>query len=315
MYDRMYVAMATDATGVPRFDYGKFGHAINTSIPPPPPTGFENRPDKFGNADGGSYDPVTGVIRIFISKSKLRAIDGGTNKYKAVTDLASMNVRTYLNRPDYQPDAPEPVTAQRSINNASDFTADASYTLSGNAACALPPDLVSAFSRKTHGEAGQFDVRLFPLADAGFVGVEPRQGSGAQLNEHRVVFVFGAPVTLTGASATPGSGGSAAVQGTPTTNGNEVIVNFTASNAQTVNITLQGVNAGGLSTDVSVPVGLLIGDVNVTRNVDGNDVSATQSQTRQRVENANFRMDVNATGVIDGNDVSAVQTKTRTRLR
>ena len=315
-YDRMYVAMATDAAGAPHFDYGKFGHPIDTSIPPPPPDGFENTPVKFGDADGGSYDPLTGVIQIFISKAKLRAIDGGNNKYQANTDLAGMNVRTYLNRPDYQPDATPPVTAQRSQNNAADITSDATYTLRGNLFCA-PQNvtLVRASSRKLHGTAGEYSVRLFPLADPGTVAIEPRLGSGAQLNQHQVVFVFATPVTFSGATATPGSGGSAAIQGSPTTSGNEVVVNFTASNAQTLNITLQAVEAGGAPTDVSVPIALLAGDVNATRLVDGNDVSAVQGQTRQPLENANFRMDVNTTGLIDGNDVSAVQGKTRTRLR
>jgi hypothetical protein len=62
-------------------------------------------------------------------------------------------------------------------------------------------------------------------------------------------------------------------------------------------------------------MGVLRGDVNGTRNVDGNDVSAVQAQTRQVVGSTNFRSDVNTTGTIDGNDVSAVQASTRTGLR
>ncbi len=73
-YDRMYVAMRTDASGTPTFEYGKFGIPINTS-PPPPPDPAANTPQKFGDADSGSYDPLTGLIKIKISNSKLRAID------------------------------------------------------------------------------------------------------------------------------------------------------------------------------------------------------------------------------------------------
>jgi hypothetical protein len=55
--------------------------------------------------------------------------------------------------------------------------------------------------------------------------------------------------------------------------------------------------------------------VNATRSVDGNDVAAVQSHTRQSVNNnAQARFDVNADGFIDGNDVAATQSKTRTSL-
>jgi hypothetical protein len=59
---------------------------------------------------------------------------------------------------------------------------------------------------------------------------------------------------------------------------------------------------------------VLVGDVNGTGGVDGNDVSAVQSHTRQAVNATTFRFDVNTTGAIDGNDVSATQSKTRTSL-
>jgi hypothetical protein len=61
-------------------------------------------------------------------------------------------------------------------------------------------------------------------------------------------------------------------------------------------------------------MGVLIGDVNATGGVDGNDVAAVQSHTRQPVTSANFRFDVNASGGIDGNDVSLTQSHTRTAL-
>ena len=66
--------------------------------------------------------------------------------------------------------------------------------------------------------------------------------------------------------------------------------------------------------DLSIPMGVLLGDVNFTRGVDGNDVSAVQSHTRQSVSQSNCRFDVNTTGGIDGNDVSLTQSKTRTSL-
>ena len=48
--------------------------------------------------------------------------------------------------------------------------------------------------------------------------------------------------------------------------------------------------------------------------MDGNDVSAVQSHMSQSVNDTNFRYDVNASGQIDGNDVSMTQAQTRTAL-
>jgi hypothetical protein len=41
---------------------------------------------------------------------------------------------------------------------------------------------------------------------------------------------------------------------------------------------------------------VLVGDVNGTGGVDGNDVSAVQSHTREAVNATTFRFDVNTTG-------------------
>ena len=172
-YDRLYIAMITDAAGTPTFEYGKFGIPINTS-PPPLPDPSANSPAKFGAADSGSYDPLTGAIKITVSNSKFRAIDGGPSKYIAGTDLAAINVRTYFNRPDYNSDPTAPVRSQRSQNNASDITGDSNYSLAGNNACAPSADLASAVSRLTHGAAGAFDIRLVPVDAAG--GIECRKG-------------------------------------------------------------------------------------------------------------------------------------------
>src|SRR5207249_3028595 len=85
-----------------------------------------NTPVTYGNADSGSYDVASGVVRIAISNSKLRSIDGRASKYVANTSLGAINVRTYLARPD---------AGQKSQNNASDITGNGAYTLVGNAFC------------------------------------------------------------------------------------------------------------------------------------------------------------------------------------
>ena len=95
------------------------------------------------------------------------------------------------------------------------------------------------------------------------------------------------------------------------------IVDLTGmTNAQNITVGLTNIVdvAGNTSSAVSVTMGVLIGDVNGNGLVDGNDVSAVQSQTRQPVTGANFQYDVNTDGIIDGNDVSLTQGHTRTSL-
>jgi hypothetical protein len=59
---------------------------------------------------------------------------------------------------------------------------------------------------------------------------------------------------------------------------------------------------------------MFVGDVDAARRVDGNDVSALQSHTRQAPDANSFRYDVNATGHFDGNDASTTPAQTRTGL-
>jgi hypothetical protein len=86
-------------------------------------------------------------------------------------------------------------------------------------------------------------------------------------------------------------------------------------NAHYATVTLTGVaDTSGATGNVSGTMGVLIGDLDATGRVDGNDVSSVQSHTRQPTDTTNFRNDVDATGRIDGNDVSATQAQTRTGL-
>src|SRR5260370_6491751 len=119
-----------------------------------------------------------------------------------------------------------------------------------------------------------------------------------------------------GASLTSGTG-SVATANIDSTDAHNYIVNLTGvTNAQVIKVSLTNVtdSAGDFSSAVSASMGVLLGDVNASGVVDGNDVSAVQSHTRQSVNNTNFRYDVNASGLIDGNDVSITQGHTRTSL-
>jgi hypothetical protein len=310
-YDRLYVAMVTDAAGTPRFEYGKFGIPINTS-PPPLPDPQANAPTKFGDADSGSYDPLTGVITITVSKSKFRTIDGGATKYNAGSDLAALNVRTYFNRPDYVSDSTAPVRSQRSQNNASDITGDGNYSIVGNQSCAPTAEIASAVSRKTHGVAGDFDIRLVP-ADAGG-GVECR--SPGPNGSHKVVVTFAAPVTFTGAVAT--NGASATVTPGPgSPPASELTINLSnVPNGQVTMVTLNGTstNGGVTSADVVIPFAALLGDVNGNRAVTATDISKIKSVSGQPADDNNYRNDIAVNGTINATDISIAKAQSGTSL-
>jgi hypothetical protein len=125
------------------------------------------------------------------------------------------------------------------------------------------------------------------------------------------VVTFGTPVTFAGARVTTGTGSVSST----TTSGNQVFVNLTGiTNAQTIQVTLLAVNDGAATNDLTIPMSVLLGDVDATGRVDGNDVSAVQGHTRQAIDSTNYRYDVDLTGRIDGNDVSTTQEQTRTAL-
>jgi hypothetical protein len=86
------------------------------------------------------------------------------------------------------------------------------------------------------------------------------------------------------------------------------------SNAQTLTLTLIGVSDGTNTGDISIPMGVLLGDVNASRRVDAADVSLVRQQTLQPITTSNFRQDVNASGRIDAADVSVVRQQTLTSL-
>jgi hypothetical protein len=184
----------------------------------------------------------------------------------------------------------------------------------------LPKRVVS---RKTHGTAGNFDIDVPATGPRGLECRSPGHLPGGASGDYQLIFTF--PINLVSvASATvtshdPMSGtGTVDTSVIDSTDTHNYIVNLkNVSNAQYITVTLNGVvdatNASG--NVVSPQMGVLIGDVNATGGVDGNDVAAVQSHTRQPVNSdAQARFDVNATGAIDGNDVAITQGHTRTSL-
>jgi hypothetical protein len=180
----------------------------------------------------------------------------------------------------------------------------------------LPPPPQSAVSRKTHGAAGDRDIAL---ALTGTPGIECR--SGGTTNDYTMVVTWANPITVSGnpqAQVTSGSGtigtGGVSNGGMVTLNGNTVTVPLTnIANAQTINVTLFGVVNGPGSSDVVIPMSLLLGDTSGNGTVTSTDISQTKGQVGQAV-GTNFRTDTTVNGTITSTDVSLVKNQSGTAL-
>jgi hypothetical protein len=171
------------------------------------------------------------------------------------------------------------------------------------------PQATGAVSRKDHGAAGNFDI---PLPLTGNVGIECRTGGAT--GDYTIAVTFLGNVSVAGtpqAAVTSGLGtiGSGGVSngGTVTASGNVVTIPLTnVADAQTLQVTLNNVN--GMS-NVTIPMGVLVGDVNAGGSVTSTDISLAKSQSGQPVGASNFRADVNANGNINATDVSLVKSR------
>jgi uncharacterized delta-60 repeat protein len=195
----------------------------------------------------------------------------------------------------------------RGYYRSADLNSSNSITESArNAFLVEVPLLTNAFSRKTHGGAGTFDI---PLPFTGNVGVECR--SGGSTNDYQMLLNFASSVTVGSASVTSGTGSVSSFS----VSGSQVTVNLTdVTNVQRITVTLFNVNDGTHMGDVPVSMGVLVGDVSGNGLVNASDVSLTKSQVGQTVSDSNFREDVNANGVINSVDVAQVKAKVGTAL-
>jgi hypothetical protein len=172
---------------------------------------------------------------------------------------------------------------------------------------------ISVVSRKTHGTAGTFDIDL-PLA--GGPGIECR--SGRANGDYTIVFTFANFLTNVGGADVTSGTGSVTDSAIDSTDAHRYVVNLTGvTNAQTIIVSLTNASdsTGGFSASgISIPVGVLVADVNATRRVDAADVSLVRQQTLQPITSSNFRDDINASGRIDASDVSIARQQTLTSL-
>jgi hypothetical protein len=174
-----------------------------------------------------------------------------------------------------------------------------------------PPVAVGAVSRKTHTGVGDFDVNLLvPPTPPPGVGIECR--SGGPNGDFKVVISFAVPVSVNGnprALVTSGTGTVSSVN----VNGAVVTVDLTGvTNAQQITITLFTVSDGTNSGNVSVKMGVLLGDTTSNASTNSSDVSETKAQSGTAASQSNFRTDVNENGVINSTDVSTVKAQSGT---
>jgi hypothetical protein len=189
-----------------------------------------------------------------------------------------------------------------------DSTRSFDYTL-GN--ISAPPPLLSVVSRKVHGTAGTFDIDL-PLT--GPRGVECRSpgSTGESGFDYKLIFSFTSAVTSCGNAST------GTVSSGPASN--QCTVKLTGvPNAQYLTVTLTGVHVptacpAAFVGNVSVTMGVLLGDVNATARTDAGDVTAVRNKTVSIPDQQTFRFDVNASGRIDAGDVTTTRNATVTVL-
>ena len=198
-----------------------------------------------------------------------------------------------------------PTTDQR----GTDYPRTFDYPTTSNAAGGNGTDIGAfelltpyAVSRRMHGSM-PFVIDL-PLT--GTLGVECRAPTGLDLH-HEVITTFAADVTsVTSTSVTGGTGMVSAVN----VEGPRVFVYLTGvSDAQEIVFTIFGVGYGTTFSDVSIPMGVLLGDTNGSASVNSGDALQTRNRSGETSAPTNFRSDFNVDGIINSGDAFIVRAR------
>ncbi len=240
---------------------------------------------------GSNYDGPNGKITIVVKASDLTlapgsVISGFVSASGTNSDPANIGIPSVSPLFDQMPD---------SLGYAN------TYVVADLNACG---SLQTAVSRKKHGsDALTFDVPLLPLPN-GVVGVEDR--TGGSFGNHTLVLTFDRPVNgSSGLAAVTPNTASGAIKPGPDVNQLTVELGNVA-NAQHLVINLGGVTDAGTNAllgNLTIPMDVLLGDVNGDGKVLNGDVGLVKSQVNAPVSSANFREDVNADGNILNGDV------------
>ena len=164
-----------------------------------------------------------------------------------------------------------------------------------------PPTPPQVVSRKNHNGV-PFDVNL-PLT--GNAGIECR--SGGPIYGYEVVFTFLNPVTFKSAAVTAGFGTITNTSGGGTTVVTVDLANV--NNGQRITVMLSGVSDCIWMGDVSVQMGVLVGDTNGDGFVNAGDTLQTRNSSGQATDATNFRSDVNTDGFINSGDTLIVRAR------
>ena len=152
----------------------------------------------------------------------------------------------------------------------------------------------------THGTAGIFDINL-PVT--GSPGIECRTSYALGAGNYSVVFNFVNNITNCGTAA---AAGGTIVAGP---SANQCTMNLTGvADAQTISVELDNVIDSQNNTgNISVPIGVLIGDSNGDGFVNVGDTVLVRNHSGETATLANFRQDLNADGLINVGDTLQVR--------
>ena len=172
---------------------------------------------------------------------------------------------------------------------------DFSMGVSGKVSAGEPLVLQSAFSRKKHGKAGEFDLPL-PLPLTGMEGIESRGG-----RSDSIYLTFNHNLTSTGSIGS--SCGNASVTIDPDDAKNLIVTVDGDCNAAHIAIVANGiVDDQGNIGYASVTYGKLIGDVDGNGVVDAGDGEAIRAEVPSFADSSNFRDDLNLDGRVNARD-------------
>jgi hypothetical protein len=166
---------------------------------------------------------------------------------------------------------------------------------------------VSAVSRKMHSGSTPYDIDLLAASPQ----TECRTGGTG--GNHQVVVTFARSVSVGGVSVSSRDGLATA---TATASGAVVTVDLAqVVNAQTAMITLVKVNDGINTSNVTIPLRVLVGDATGNGSVTASDIGMVKAHSGQAVGPATFRSDVTANGgSITASDLGMTKAAAGTQL-
>jgi hypothetical protein len=166
--------------------------------------------------------------------------------------------------------------------------------------CRPALELAAVASRKTHGEAGGFDIAL-PLI--GEPGVECRSG-GAE-GVYTVVLTFNN--SIVSANANMLSGGFVADTSFDGLTMSLHLTGVTDVQKITINVDDATDAVGQVFRSLTVDMNVLVGDTTGNRTVNSSDIGQAKSQSGLTTNPGNFRTDVTANGIVNASDIGQIK--------